>query len=209
MKTVVCLYCRKQFPFRRTTQKFCSQSCAHADKRNLTPTYRIDRKGYVLRSSWDGDDRVTVRVHRWVVEQRLRRKLPLEEDVHHLNGIKDDNRIENLEVIGHADHSTNTNLRRQPRRGYRLNLTSGERHARSERVYATKLWTFSPAGPNPRKARRGEANPSAKLSWNEVREIRVLSKIGAPGKMLMNRYAISRFQIRNILSGKHWKETSA
>lgn len=44
--------------------------------------------------------------HRIVMEQHLGRKLTTEEAVHHRNHQKDDNRVENLEVMTRSDHAT-------------------------------------------------------------------------------------------------------
>ena len=43
--------------------------------------------------------------HRLIAEEALGRMLRSDEHVHHRNGIKDDNRLDNLEVLDQATHA--------------------------------------------------------------------------------------------------------
>lgn len=66
-----------------------------------------DRKGYIYVRAPDHPNANAVGYvfeHRLVMERVLGRLLAPDEVVHHINGIRDDNRPENLQVMTHVEH---------------------------------------------------------------------------------------------------------
>lgn len=64
-----------------------------------------DSHGYILLHKPDhpmSDKNGWLREHRFVMAEHIGRMLEPFENVHHRNGVKDDNRIENLEIVTHA-----------------------------------------------------------------------------------------------------------
>jgi len=99
-----------------------------------------NQKGYIEGKIWLPDGtQIRVKQHRFIMEGVINRPLKPNEDVHHINGIKDDNRLKNLTIIKHGKHTALTNQSRKYKKGYKLNLSQSERKARALRAIAIQL----------------------------------------------------------------------
>lgn len=137
-----CQKCGAMFRPLRTSSKYCSRPCMWSNNggRNRKPeSWWVNPRGYI--EGKVGGRRI--KQHRHIAERMLGRPLLTTEDVHHKNGVKTDNRPENLEVMDHGAHAREHNKSRTYSRGYRLNLSATERAARGERMRAMRRATGS------------------------------------------------------------------
>lgn len=88
-----CETCGSEFQAERQRNRFCSKPCQHQGS--------ITKNGY---RQIKIDQRRTTE-HRAMMERHLGRKLKKSEHVHHRNGDKRDNRLENLEVMTVQEHT--------------------------------------------------------------------------------------------------------
>lgn len=114
-KEMVCKFCGKKFliwrsDIKRGGGRWCSRKCymtnvqINGGRNNKGGTMR--HRGYILQ--WAPDHKNSVKgyvyQHRIVMELSIGRLLLKEEIVHHINGVKDDNRIDNLKILSASDH---------------------------------------------------------------------------------------------------------
>lgn len=108
-----CEYCSQSFErtYEAKTEwenrRFCSTACRNRwiAQRNFKTGRWVDREGYIIVQNQAETGGKKVREHRLVMERHLGRKLLPDEVVHHINHKRDDNRLENLElIVGSGNH---------------------------------------------------------------------------------------------------------
>lgn len=132
---LICHKCGKTFYSRKKNAKYCSRACAWQNNRrrqHKREHWHVNSKGYIegvclVNGIWKRK-----KYHRRIMELHIGRELLPNEDVHHINGDKQDNRIENLMLISHEKHTSLTNKNRQYRKGYKMNLPNSETKRRSQ-----------------------------------------------------------------------------
>ncbi len=118
LRDISCPQCKKFFKPRLSNSQFCSRQCAGTFllkgktgslsrfwkggiHRRKLGVRRNQPSGYI--EIWDGNR--WIGEHRQIMEKVEGRKLKRSEHVHHINGKRDDNRIENLVVLTISQHN--------------------------------------------------------------------------------------------------------
>ena len=102
-KMIKCKNCDKEFY--TTRNDFCSKKCAIEYKKKNYNHKTYMENGYVVRYIDGYNKKGNVKEHRYIMEQYLGRKLDPNEIVHHKDGNKLNNDINNLEVMTWGEHS--------------------------------------------------------------------------------------------------------
>lgn len=159
--------------------------------------------------------------HRLMMSEHLGRPLLRTELVHHRNGIRHDNRIENLTLCvlapGHPSHPAHMTLHKKttvcrvcgtPERckglcenHYRQSINTVPCKECREPIRKQKGRT----GLCRRCVNRAEGNPSVKLTARQVKAIRLCRKrTNLPFSKIAKRFGVCESTIKNIVHGRTW-----
>jgi hypothetical protein len=101
-KSHVCKNCEQVFLSKYKDRKFCSVECACEYRRKKPKTAKISKDGYKRIWLTDGS---SIKEHTYIMEQHIGRKLKQDECVHHIDGNRSNNDIENLQLMTIGEHS--------------------------------------------------------------------------------------------------------
>lgn len=142
-----CPICGDMFYPRRGTKKTCSRRCGSAllSQRAYENEihWKYNHDGYLVAGFTRNGVRVSLMQHRFIMESHIGRSLRQDEVVHHKNGVRDDNRLENLEIQNRSEHASEHGRMRKGYGGWTQNLTVRQRKELSDRAKRVQFWKYS------------------------------------------------------------------
>ena len=116
--------------------------------------------------------------HRYIMEQYLGRQLARDEVVHHKNGEKDNNEIENLEVMSLSEHSRQHQFRHVPSEETKQKIS---------------------------EALMGHKSSGRKFNDDQIEEIKQLHNEGLSNRKIAQMFNVNHQTINDIINGKYYK----
>ena len=136
---------------------------------------RLARHGYLRVALYNEDGRRDFSIHRLVAFAFCEMTL-FSTEVNHINGIKNDNRADNLEWVTHRENVMHT-------------INNFDCTERFEKIS---------------KAKQGSKHPLSLLNEEKVKEIKELKKTGLIDKEIGKMYGVHRKTINDILTNRTW-----
>lgn len=166
----------------------------------------LSSNGYLIFGAFKGCQRTNILVHRAVVEAFIG-KIPESKEVNHKDGNKQNNIIDNLEVVSKSENANHaiknglwdlTNLQNSKR-------YSGEEHWTHKHPELTAKGNNNGARTHPERILKGEQCPSSKLTYTDVIDIKYQYFGGITINVLAEIYKVTYRTIWYVVNNRTWK----